>query len=322
MIFEKINSNHIEEMADITLGEYEEECSKVLELPNKDYKDLFCGMLSDMVTNNLGVVALDKHKVVGFMTGYGPISDFFGNVKGTFCPIHGHGAIEENRAYIYSMLYQEVAKIWVEQEIFNHAIAIYAHNEIAIKTFFQNGFGMRCVDAITSINNDKIIYKSIPNVKIEEIGINKIDLLIDLKNELALHMNKSPIFHPAQISDIKKFKEQSVSRKSRFFTANIQDKIIGYLEIKPSGETFVDDDTETMHICGAYIYPEYRGTGIYNNLIAFMIEKLKKEKFKRCGVDFESINPNANKFWLKYFTPYTYSLVRRIDERSNLNSIG
>jgi ribosomal protein S18 acetylase RimI-like enzyme len=319
MIFEKINNNHIEEMADIAIGEYLEECSNIPQLPKKDYKDSFCRMLSDMVHNNLGVVALDERKIVGFVTGYGPINNFFGNVKGIFSPIHGHGAIKENRAYIYSMIYQKAAENWVEQGIFNHAIALYAHDEIAITTFFQNGFGMRCVDAITSINDDKITYKSIPNVRIEEICIDEISHLIELKNGLALHMNKSPIFNPTQLFDIKKFKEQSITRKSRFFTANIQDKTIGYLEIKPSGETFIDDDSETIHICGAYIYPEYRGTGIYNSLIAYMIKKLKKEKYKRCGVDFESINPNANKFWLKYFTPYTYSLVRRIDERIKEN---
>ena len=76
-----------------------------------------------------------------------------------------------------------------------------------------------------------------------------------------------------------------------------------------------------MHICGAYIYPEYRGTGIYNNLLAYVIDKLKKEKYKRCGVDFESINPNANRFWLKYFIPYTYSLTRRIDERIKVSKM-
>ena len=47
------------------------------------------------------------------------------------------------------------------------------------------------------------------------------------------------------------------------------------------------------------------------------MNELAKENYLRCGVDFESINPTANHFWLKYFKPYTYSLTRRIDERTN-----
>lgn len=33
------------------------------------------------------------------------------------------------------------------------------------------------------------------------------------------------------------------------------------------------------------------------------------------GVDYETVNPTALHFWTKYFTPYTYSYIRRIDER-------
>jgi hypothetical protein len=33
-----------------------------------------------------------------------------------------------------------------------------------------------------------------------------------------------------------------------------------------------------------------------------------------CGVDFESFNLSGNAFWNRYFSPYTYSLARRIDE--------
>ena len=41
--------------------------------------------------------------------------------------------------------------------------------------------------------------------------------------------------------------------------------------------------------------------------------------YKYIGVDFESINPPAYGFWLKYFTAYTHSVVRRIDEGAIAN---
>ncbi len=57
------------------------------------------------------------------------------------------------------------------------------------------------------------------------------------------------------------------------------------------------------------------GTGIFQNLLNYTITQLKMNKFRILGVDFESFNPNAYGFWLKYFTPYIYSLTRRIDEQ-------
>jgi hypothetical protein len=46
-----------------------------------------------------------------------------------------------------------------------------------------------------------------------------------------------------------------------------------------------------------------------------LIQKLKTKRYTRLGVDFESINPTAYGFWLKYFDAYTYSVVRRVDEK-------
>ena len=69
------------------------------------------------------------------------------------------------------------------------------------------------------------------------------------------------------------------------------------------------------HIRGAYCLPEHRGKGLYQNLLNYTISKLKSEGYTRLGVNFESFNPTARGFWLKYFAPYTSSVVRRIDER-------
>jgi predicted GNAT family acetyltransferase len=68
------------------------------------------------------------------------------------------------------------------------------------------------------------------------------------------------------------------------------------------------------HIQGAYCLPEYRGQGIVQNLLNYLIKKLCSEKNQLLGVDFESFDPTANNFWLKYFTEYTHNVVRRIDD--------
>ena len=61
--------------------------------------------------------------------------------------------------------------------------------------------------------------------------------------------------------------------------------------------------------------PGHRGSGVYDSLLAFVIDTLKHEDYKRLGVDCETLNPTALRFWGKYFSVYTYGLIRRIDER-------
>lgn len=89
---------------------------------------------------------------------------------------------------------------------------------------------------------------------------------------------------------------------------------MAYLEIADGGENFATEVWEMRNICGAYCLPAYRGQGIMQLLLNFVIRTLQAEGYTLLGVDFESINPNAWGFWNKYFSAYTYSLTRRIVE--------
>ena len=93
------------------------------------------------------------------------------------------------------------------------------------------------------------------------------------------------------------------------------EKLCAFVKISVPGETFVARGNTYRHIRGAYCLPEHRGKGLYQNLLNFTISVLKREGYTKLGVDFESFNPTARGFWLKYFAAYTNSVVRRIDER-------
>ena len=82
------------------------------------------------------------------------------------------------------------------------------------------------------------------------------------------------------------------------------------------GENFASCTPGTQSICGAYCLPEYRGQGIAAALLSHIVEVLKTEHAQLLGVDCETFNPTAMGFWSKYFTQYTVSVVRRIDENA------
>ena len=80
-------------------------------------------------------------------------------------------------------------------------------------------------------------------------------------------------------------------------------------------ETFVTEEPNISNICGAYVDPEYRGTGVADMLLEYVCEVCEKEGMEYLGVDCETLNPTALRFWRKYFSNYTYGYSRRIDER-------
>ena len=101
---------------------------------------------------------------------------------------------------------------------------------------------------------------------------------------------------------------------ARCFVAKKDGVIVAFLCAEVTGETFICDLPGYIHLNGAFCLPEYRGKGVLQGLLSYTVETLKNDGFTMLGTDFESINPAAYGFWLKHFTAYTHSVVRRIDE--------
>ena len=195
----------------------------------------------------------------------------------------------------------------------SHAIALYAHDEPAINSFFVNSFGLRVIEAIRPM--ESVRCKSAPGYSFLKVEAAKKSETLELKNLLINHLGGSPIFiHRPQMDDTYLEMEYE-RRKPRYFVARHKDRVIAWLETTDSGENFASDDSSVQNICGAFCLPEHRGKDVFQNLLNCAITSLKSEGYTRLGVDFESFNPTAYGFWLKYFEPYLKSVVRRIDDK-------
>ena len=59
----------------------------------------------------------------------------------------------------------------------------------------------------------------------------------------------------------------------------------------------------------------HRGKKIAEGLLEYVCQAAEQDGKIYLGVDCETLNPTALRFWGKHFMPYTYSYTRRIDER-------
>ena len=87
------------------------------------------------------------------------------------------------------------------------------------------------------------------------------------------------------------------------------------MSINTEGETFISEIKTIYNICGAYVDTEYRGSNVAGQLLEYVCNISEQDRKEYLGVDCETLNPNALRFWGKYFENYTYSYARRIDER-------
>lgn len=314
MIFEKLNEKYIEDAVKLAQAQYNKEQKHIEALYEKDYKEILSSSLYDIFKNKYGAVAIEKGKVLGYLSLWGGINELFGNVKGSFSPMFANAYEGDNRGKIASLLFQHASEEMVREEILSYAICAYSHDTEIMTALTMNGFGIRCSDAIRNV--DKPLNVEInTNYSYEEINYSKASCLLSLNNSLAIHLGKSPTYFPHEELSEEHFIEMCYKRQSRFFVVKDKAEIIGYFEISNSGETFITEEPDYLHICGAYLKENYRGENIYQSLLSFILETLKYDGIKRLGVDCETINPTALRFWGKYFDSYTYSFVRRIDER-------
>lgn len=302
----------VEEAGQIALKNYLTERERVPALPQMDSVP----DLSAYVKNNLSVAAFDGGKMVGFLCSVPPYKNAFRSTDavGMFSPMGAHGATGKNRARVYALMYEAAAHIWARAGITSHAVCLYTHDGEVQEQFFRYGFGIRCVDAIRGM--DKIEARDLTGVDFLELKREEISEILPLDHLLDEHMASSPTFILRPSETQESFLEKANRSGARFFTAQANGQITAFIKVEREGETFICDTPGYRHITGAFCLPEHRGKGVYQNLLNFAITTLRAEGYTKFGVDFESFNPTAWGFWLKYFDAYTYGVVRRIDEHA------
>lgn len=309
MIITDFEPKHIDEAAALALACYNEERGFVSALPDMTATP----ELSWFADNGCGTAAFDGGKMIGFLGFCEPWDNAFGTAaRGTFSPVHAHAAVSENRGMIYKRLYQAAAEKLTAMGASYYAISFYAHDAEALNAMFSYGFGMRCIDAIRTL--EPIAAQDICGIICRELSESEIPLVRGMRAELNAHLEKSPCFMASTRRDFEEWLIRAEKRGSRLFAAEEKEKPIAFIEVAEDGENFITETESMRNICGAYCASEYRGKGVFRLLLGYVVSVLGAEEYKLLGVDFESFNPTAYGFWLKHFEAYTSSVTRRVDE--------
>ncbi len=306
----EFTQEHIPQAHSLVLAEYRVLQSRLPWLP----EITAAPNLDDYAANHLGVAALEGERLLGFLCCRNPFPDAFHTTgaKGIFSPLHAHAAIEQDRARLYDVLYQAAAKKWVAAGIVSHAICFYSHDQASLEQFFWNGFGMRCLDAL---KENTVVPTRLPALaSYNEVAKADLASLLAMQNQLIAHLGNSPCF--MKYAPISEERFLTANQENYFFAAQVQGKPVAYLRFSQEGENFISNCGKVINISGAFCLPEHRGSGIVDQLLDFTANFWYNQGYHLLGVDCESINPTARRYWLKHFTPYTYSLVRRIDEKA------
>lgn len=281
-----------------------DEARHQVDLPNAALPDL------SRLVNGLGVVCMENGRMVGFMGATGPWTNQFGTqATGVYAPLETSGVVGENPVRIWRRMYQAAAAKWVAAGAGWHAITLHAQDAAAQHALWQYGFGMRCADAIRRAA--PMCAAPVPGIICRELQDGSA--VQALRMSLDRHLCQSPCFMTHGDADLTNWLNGIAGRQSRIFAALANEVPVAYVEVGGSGETYFSEHPTVANICGTFCAEEWRGKGVSRLLLNNVLQTLQGEDLRYLGVDYETINPTAASFWTKYFTPYTLSLVRRVD---------
>lgn len=312
----ELNENHLESASELFTKYYKEAREKLNILPERyEKKEIILSLLQNIHKKSLGVAATYNGEVIGYLIGL-PVPNFKGTQRGIYCPEWAHVSIGENRVKAYRAMYEKASAIWVQNDCLTHAITIISHDKEAVDLWFRNGFGMHVVDAVRSLESLPGNINS--DIEIRKFKSDNIESVIDLLIGLQRHMASSPIYVPMlDIENCKDVSEWLKNPDNAIWLGICKEQVVSIMEVskKKSNDAQILSDKATISVGKTYTKEEFRGYGITKSILQKVIEESLNDGYNRCAVVFESQNINGSDFWLKYFEPVCYSLVRKVDDR-------
>lgn len=312
MEFTQLRREHIREAAEIFTNSFKRQREEIPILPDRmaDVQRI-SGMIENRLQSASGVAAVENGRLAGYITWY--IVEGFRATerKAAFVPEWACGAVGEKKRAILRGLYRKASEIWLQEKCQTHAVTILTYDEMAINTWFWNGFGLTVVDAIRGM--DEIRVEKPPEFIIRKAAENDIQELVLIENEHWQHYGKPPIsMYTNSGRDSATFSEFLRRDENSIWIATGGNEVASYMVFENSSEGatgIVSSDT-TIAITGAFTRPEHRGKGAAPALLNAALNEYRQKGYNRCSVDFESFNPEATVFWTKHFQPVCYSVIR------------
>lgn len=268
-------------------------------------------MLAGCFDASSGIVALEQGCLVGYICWF-LVERFRGtDRKGAYVPEWGFGCVEENKEKIIQAMYRAAGESWAAAGCQVHAITLLANDRSAEKAWFWNGFGLTVVDAIRPMSPLQTASNS--NLLIRKATQDDVEALTELDKEHWKHYSRSPIFMPPRPGKSLDENIEFLSRpKNSIWIARDENGLAGFIRYEGydfDGVAIVESE-DGVTITGAYVRPAYRGQKVAVALLDAALRDYQARGLKYCAVNFESFNPEAASFWMKYFEPVCFSLLR------------
>ena len=315
MEYRRVTSeSDIADAALLAAAAHERLTQKINALPARSAQD-FAGRLEYVVGNGAIVGQFADGRLTSFL-GAIAVPDFRNAGPGSYGPdwCHGFAAAVDEQASIRA-LYRELAPHFLEQGMRIQAFGFYAPERRAVAAMHGLGFGEIVIDAVAAASELVGIRDASPPHTVRRAEPSDSETLAELNDALARHIGASPIFLPdARGMGAEAWSAWLEDESHIALLATEGAETIGYIKAEaPAFDvSYSVQDASVLGINGMFVAPGARRRRTGAELLAALARTAQERGKTVVSVDFETANTEAHAFWLRWFTPLTVSLERRL----------
>jgi GNAT superfamily N-acetyltransferase len=309
-----LKEEHIEDAARLVGDRYQQLCLQVPDLPQRysNIGNLLPLLLNILKATGNGVAAIRNRRLVGFLTGWQMLT--FRGQRSIYSPEWANAADMEDSAHIYQEMYTHLSSTWLAEKYLAHYISLFPNDIHGLQAWNWLGFGMFAIDALRSVEPIRV-----DNVDaiIRRADIQDIEQVIALHDDLWSYIKGPPVFLLNEKRDRHYFQEWLQAPDKVVWLACTKDEPVAFMRLGPADDdvcTIIVDE-KTTSIYSAFTKEKVRRGGIASALLAHALDFARLSGYQRCAVPFEPMNPLGTRFWLEYFKPVCFSILRIVDDR-------
>jgi ribosomal protein S18 acetylase RimI-like enzyme len=268
-------------------------------------------LLTHIFSQCPGLAARLDGKLAGYL-GWYLVPDFRSTGRlGAYVPEWAHSSVHEQLPLVYQPLYSAATTLWTAEGCQIHAITHLAHNRREQDFWFWNGFGLLVVDAIRPMQ--PLDGNTDTRLTIRKAVSENAEALHELDIEHRRHYTQPPVLMaPRNVTSTEEFVEFINRPENAIWMAWDGPTPAGFIRFdayEVEAATLLESEGSAF-ISGAYVRPDYRNLGAARAMLNAALIDFTGRGYRCCVLDFESFNPQARSFWLRYFQPVAYSLMR------------
>jgi len=307
-----LDETHLDAASNLFSDDYKRCRKNVPELPESWLDSCVAReKLAHFLIRGSGLCAIVDDRLVGYLGWYSLQNFRDSGIQAAYVPEWAHAVDDTVKHDVYRMLYRSAAAMWQEQGVKAHVLSYPAGNQWMEQFWFWNGFGLLLIDAVRLLEPLNVAPHD--RMVIRKAVFEDADVVLKLETEHWQHYLKAPVLmNPGERITLEEIQTLLSLKDTVYFLAEYDGDVAGMMKFEPrsSGATDFVNNCETIAITGAYVRDAYRGLRIAPVLLDAAIYYYIETGRQYCSVDFESFNPEAAAFWMKYFKPIRYSVYR------------